>query len=192
MSDEGDATVSTSCVQDTPVPVSVPVIITMANMINYLSASMYQGLFTYNHERAWARLNEIYAFISKTPDAAASKDMVEEFRSCVASLKNVTETDDADYYNYMRRLREYCNSSSAIAVGPSAIAVGPSAIAVGSAASEKEPPSSTSWHYNDDNDDNDDDDDDSDSDSDSDGELEIDMMRREMTEWTAQIRWSNR
>jgi len=171
MSDEGDATVSTSCVQDTPVPVPVPVIITMANMINYLSASMYQGLFTYNHERAWARLNEIYAFISKTPDAVASKDLVEEFRSCVASLKNVTETDDADYYNYMRRLREYCNSSSAIAVSP--------------AASEKEPPSSTSWHYNDDNDD-------TDNDSDGDGELEIDMMRREMTEWTAQIRWSNR
>ena len=170
MSDEGgDATVSTACVQDTPVPVSVPVIMTMANMINYLSASMYQGLFTYNHERAWARLNEIYAFISNTPDAAASKDMVEEFRSCVASLKNVTETDDADYYNYMRRLRQYSNSSSAIAVGP--------------AASEKEPPSSTSCYYNDS---------DSDSDSDSDGELEIDMMRREMTEWTAQIRWRNR
>jgi hypothetical protein len=185
MSDEGgDAIVSTACVQDTPVPVSVPVIMTMANMINYLSASMYQGLFTYNHERAWARLNEIYAFISNTPDAVASKDMVEEFRNCVASLENVTETDDADYYNYMRRLRQYSNSSSAIAVGPSAIAVGP-------AASEKEPPSSTSCYYNDSDSDSNSDSN-SDSDSDSDGELEIDMMRREMTEWTAQIRWRNR
>ena len=171
MSDEGDATVSTSCVQDTPVPVPVPVIITMANMINYLSASMYQGLFTYNHERAWARLNEIYTFISKTPDAAAPKDMVEEFRSCVASLENVTETDDGDYYNYMRRLRQYSNSSSPLVASTPA------------AASEKEPPSSSSWYYNDSDDDDDDD---------SDGELEIDMMRREMTEWTAQIRWSNR
>ena len=170
MSDEGgDATVSTACVQDTPVPVPVPVIITMANMINYLSASMYQGLFTYNHERAWARLNEIYTLSSKTPNAAPSIDIVDEFRSCVASLEKVTETDDNDYYNYMRRLRQYSNSSSAIAVGP--------------AASEKEPPSSTSCYYNDS---------DSDSDSDSDGELEIDMMRREMTEWTAQIRWRNR
>ena len=165
MSDEGDATVSTSCVQDTPVPATV--ITTMANMINYLSASMYQGLFTYTHERAWARLNEIYTLSSKTPDASASTDMVEEFRSCVASLENVTETDDADYYNYMRQLRQYSNSSSAIAVG--------------TAASEKEPPSSSLWYYND-----------SDSDSDSGRELEIDVMRREMTEWTAQIRGRNR
>jgi hypothetical protein len=171
MSEERDTGAS---VQDTPVPVPVPVIITMANMINYLSASMYQGLFTYNHERAWARLNEIYAFISKTPDAEASKDMVEEFRSCVASLEKVTETDDADYYNYMRRLRQYCNSSS-----PPVASI--------PAASEKEPPSSTSWYYNDSDADSD-----ADNDADSDGELEIDMMRREMTEWTAQIRWRNR
>lgn len=165
MSDEGDATVSTSCVQDTPVPATV--ITTMANMINYLSASMYQGQFTHNHEQAWTRLNEIYTLSSKTPDASASTDMVEEFRSCVASLENVTETDDADYYNYMRQLRQYSNSSSAIAVG--------------TAASEKEPPSSSLWYYND-----------SDSDSDSGRELEIDVMRREMTEWTAQIRGRNR
>ena len=167
MSDEGDATVSTSCVQDTPVPATV--ITTMANMINYLSASMYQGLFTYNHERAWARLNEIYTLSSKTPNAAPSIDIVEEFRSCVASLEKVIDTDDGDYYNYMRQLRQYSNSSSAIAVG--------------TAASEKEPPSSSLWYYNDS---------DSDSDSDSGGELEIDMMRREMTEWTAQIRGRNR
>jgi hypothetical protein len=170
MSEEGDATVWSSCAQDTPVPVPVPVpvIITMANMINYLSASMYQGLFTYTHERAWARLNEIYTFISNTPNAAPSIDIVEEFCSCVASLEKVIDTDDGDYYNYMRILRKYYTSSSAITVS-----------ATPAAASEKEPPSSSSWYYND-------------SDADSDGELEIDMMRREMTEWTAQIRWRNR
>ena len=172
MSDEEYASVS----EDAPVPVSVSS--SMANMINYLSASMYQGQFTHNHERAWARLNEIYTLISKSPDEAASKDLVEEFRSCVASLENVTETDDGDYYNYMRRLRQYCNSSSPLVASTPA------------AASEKEPPSSSSWYYND-NDDNDDNDNDND-DSDSDGELEIDMMRREMTEWTAQIRGRNR
>jgi hypothetical protein len=143
----------------------------MANMINYLSASMYQGLFTYNHERAWARLNEIYTLSSKTPNAAPSIDIVDEFRSCVASLDKVTETDDNDYYNYMRILRKYYISSSANTVS-----------ATPAAASEKEPPSSTSWYYYTDSDD----------DADSDGELEIDMMRREMTEWTAQIRWRNR
>jgi hypothetical protein len=168
MSEERDTTAS---VQDTPVPVPVPVIITMANMINYLSASMYQGLFTYNHERAWARLNEIYTLSSKTPNAAPSIDIVDEFRSCVASLDKVTETDDNDYYNYMRILRKYYISSSANTVS-----------ATPAAASEKEPPSSTSWYYYTDSDD----------DADSDGELEIDMMRREMTEWTAQIRWRNR
>ena len=164
MSEERDTGAS---VQDTP----VPVIITMANMINYLSASMYQGLFTYNHERAWARLNEIYTLSSKTPNAAPSIDIVDEFRSCVASLDKVTETDDNDYYNYMRILRKYYISSSANTVS-----------ATPAAASEKEPPSSTPWYYYTDSDD----------DADSDGELEIDMMRREMTEWTAQIRWRNR
>ena len=165
MSEERDTGAS---VQDTP----VPVIITMANMINYLSVSMYQGLFTYNHERAWARLNEIYTLSSKTPNAAPSIDIVDEFRSCVASLEKVTETDDGDYYNYMRILRKYYTSSSANPVGTTA-----------AAASEKEPPSSTSWYYHDSDNDND---------ADIDGELEIDMMRREMTEWTAQIRWRNR
>lgn len=162
-------------VQDTPapMPVPVPVIITMANMINYLSASMYQGQFTYNHERAWARLNEIYTLSSKTPNVAPSIDIVEEFSSCVTSLEKVTETDDGDYYNYMRILRKYYTSSAVITVG-----------AIPAAASDKEPPSSTSWYYNDSDDDDDD--------ADSDGELEIDMMRREMTEWTAQIRWRNR
>lgn len=176
MSEERDTTAS---VEDTPVPVPVPVIITMANMINYLSASMYQGLFTYNHERAWARLNEIYAFISKTPDAAASKDLVDEFRSCVASLEKVTETDDADYYNYMRRLRQYSNSSSPL-VASTPVASTPAA-STPAAASEKEPPSSSSWYYND-----------SDDDDDSDGELEIDMSVYLIPFWTAQIRWSNR
>lgn len=174
MSEERDTTAS---VEDTPVPLPAPVIITMANMINYLSASMYQGLFTYNHERAWARLNEIYTLSSKTPNAAPSIDNIDEFCSCVASLEKVIDTDDGDYYNYMRILRKYYTSSSANTVSASP-----------AAASEKEPPSSSSWYYNDSDSDNDD----NDNDADSDGELEIDMMRREMTEWTAQIRWRNR
>lgn len=165
MSEERDTSAS---VEDTPLP--VPVIITMANMINYLSASMYQGLFTYNHERAWARLNEIYTLSSKTPNVAPSIDNINEYRSCVASLEKVTETDDGDYYNYIRQLHQYCNSSSPIG-----------ASATPAAASEKEPPSSKPWYYSD-----------SDDDADSDGELEIDMMRRELSEWTAQIRWRNR
>jgi len=164
MSEERDTTAS--------VPVPVPVIITMANMINYLSASMYQGLFTYNHEQAWARLNEIYTLSSKTPNVAPSIDNIDEFCSCVASLEKVTETDDGDYYNYMCQLRKYCNSSYPIGVS-----------ATPAAASEKEPPSSKPWYYSDSDDD---------TEADSDGELEIDMMRRELSEWTTQIRWRNR
>ena len=39
----------------------------MANIINYLNVSLYQGQFTYNHEQSFAQLNELYEKISKTP-----------------------------------------------------------------------------------------------------------------------------
>jgi hypothetical protein len=32
----------------------------MANIINYLNVSLYQGQFTYNHEQSFAQLNELY------------------------------------------------------------------------------------------------------------------------------------
>lgn len=82
-----------------------PAVTTMAHMINYLTVSLYQGQFKYNHEQAWARLNEIYDNISKTPTAAPSLENIQEFHGNVASLWFVTETDDPDYERYVRQLR---------------------------------------------------------------------------------------
>ena len=38
----------------------------MANIINYLNVSLYQGQFTYNHEQSFTQLNELYVQLSKT------------------------------------------------------------------------------------------------------------------------------
>ena len=83
------------------------IIITMANMLNYLNVSLYEGQFTYKHEQACAKINEIYDSVSKTPLLAPSLDATTEFYNNVKCLKNVTDTDDPEYYQYMRELRNY-------------------------------------------------------------------------------------
>ena len=90
-----------------------PVVTTMANMINYLTVSLYQGQFTYNHEQAWARLNDIYDIISKTPSIGPSLETIQEFHGNVASLWFVTETDDPDYERYIRQLRRQIAAAEA-------------------------------------------------------------------------------
>jgi hypothetical protein len=79
----------------------------MANMINYLNVSLYEGQFTYNHEQARLRLNEIYDTLSKTPSITPSKNDILEFYNNVKYLKNVTDTDDIDYWNYINKLKQY-------------------------------------------------------------------------------------
>lgn len=88
-----------------------PVVITMANIMNYLTVSLYQGQFTYNHEQAWARLNSIYDHVSKTPTITPSLDNIQEFHGNISSLWFVTETDDPDYDIYMKEIR--CHISAA-------------------------------------------------------------------------------
>ena len=83
------------------------IVITMANMLNYLNVSLYEGQFTYKHEQARLKLNEIYDSVSKTPLLAPSLDVTAEFYNNVKCLKNVTDTDDPDYYQYMRELGNY-------------------------------------------------------------------------------------
>ena len=83
------------------------IVITMANMLNYLNVSLYEGQFTYKHEQARAKINEIYDSVSKTPLLAPSLDVTTEFSNNVKCLKNVTDTDDPEYYQYMRELRNY-------------------------------------------------------------------------------------
>ena len=99
----------------TPVVVggTVPVITTMANMINYLNVSLYEGKFRHDHEQARADLNKIFDIVSKKPTTSPSPDLVRMFHSCVVSLKRVTDTDDADYHNYIRQLREYTAADDA-------------------------------------------------------------------------------
>jgi len=79
----------------------------MANMLNYLNVSLYEGQFTYKHEQARLKINEIYDSVSKMPNPPLHA--IAEFYNNVKCLKNVTDTDDPDYYQYMRELKNYYN-----------------------------------------------------------------------------------
>ena len=79
----------------------------MANMINYLNVSLYEGQFTYNHEQARLRLNELYDTLSKTSSITPSKNDILDFYNNVKYLKNVTDTDDVDYWYYISKLKQY-------------------------------------------------------------------------------------
>ena len=84
----------------------------MANIINYLNVSLYQGQFTYNHERSYAELNSLYDKLSKTPHEAPSIKDITCFYDNLVYLKNVTDTDDPDYCLYMNELKKYIKDTS--------------------------------------------------------------------------------
>lgn len=87
-----------------------PILSLMANMMNYLNVSLYEGQFTYNDERARATLNEIYdrVSVSNAPDTSPpSGNDVDTFYRNVGYLRHVTDTDDADYARYMCEFRRY-------------------------------------------------------------------------------------
>lgn len=79
----------------------------MANIINYLNVSLYQGQFTYTHEKSFAQLNELYVKLSKTPFTAPSIEDITSAYNNLIYLQNVTDTDDPDYHCYMRNLKKY-------------------------------------------------------------------------------------
>ena len=81
----------------------------MANFINYLNVSLYEGTFTYNHEQARAKLNDLYDSVSKTPSSPPSLEDSIDFYHNVNYLTNVTYTDDSDYHTYKRNLKTYIN-----------------------------------------------------------------------------------
>jgi hypothetical protein len=81
----------------------------MADFINYLNVSLYEGTFKYNHEQARARLNEIYDFVSRTPSLPPSLEDSIDFYNNINYLTNVTYTDDPDYHTYKRNLKTYIN-----------------------------------------------------------------------------------
>jgi hypothetical protein len=84
----------------------------MANIINYLNVSLYQGQFTYNHEQSYAQLNELYDNLSKKPYKAPSIKDITCFYNNLIYLKNVTDTDDQDYHLYMNELKKYIKGTS--------------------------------------------------------------------------------
>ena len=83
------------------------IVILMANMMNYLSVSFYESLFTYNHEQARAELNAICQLVAlKCSEPPSLDDSVTFYRN-VLYLKSVTDTDDSTYHMYMRQLKSY-------------------------------------------------------------------------------------
>ena len=89
-------------------PIEVHVIVqTMANFMNYLSVSLYEGQFTKKHEDSYSILHSIYDGVASTPSVAPSLNDCESFYSNIVYLAGVTYTDDPDYYTYKRTLRKY-------------------------------------------------------------------------------------
>lgn len=82
----------------------------MADIMNYLNVSLYEGLFTYNHEQARAELNSIYQSVFlKCKESPSLDDTINFYRNFIY-LKNVTDTDDITYYTYVRQLKSYIQS----------------------------------------------------------------------------------
>ena len=113
MSDYYETTITSVGLVNDAQPNPHPIITTMANMMNYLTVSLYQGQFTYKHEQAWARLNSIYYHISKTstPTEILSLDIIKDFHNNIETLWFVTETDDPDYDTYMKELRSHISAA---------------------------------------------------------------------------------
>jgi hypothetical protein len=145
------------------------VMATMINMLNYLDVSLYQSQLTLHHQQLLARLNEIYRMVSKTPNTTPSIEIVREFYNTLILLRSVTETEDANYHDYMRTLKHISTTPTAPVVAPVVATV------VAHPVTHYTPPTPASWYGDDDE---------------SDGELEIDMMHRELSEWTDRIRRS--
>jgi len=89
-----------------PIPVPDEAVQTMANIINYLNVSLYEGQFTYNHEQARASLNAIYDAVSAVPTVPPSLEDCCEFYKSMDYLTNVTDTDDPTYYAYKKMLHD--------------------------------------------------------------------------------------
>lgn len=79
----------------------------IANFVNYLNVSYYEGQMTQKHEEARANLNAIYDAVSKTPNDPPSIDQCVSFYNDIRVLRDVTYTDDPDYFIYCSLLRKY-------------------------------------------------------------------------------------
>lgn len=78
---------------------------TLANMMNYLNVSLYEGQFTQRHEEARANLNAIYDAVATSPEKEPTYEQLVSFYNDICVLEKVTYTDDPIYYTYKRLLR---------------------------------------------------------------------------------------
>ena len=88
------------------------IVVLMANIINYLNSSFYEGLFNQKHEEARKNINAIYDTASKTPNQSPTKEECVSFYQDLCLLTKVTYTDDPDYYTYKRKLRGWIDKLS--------------------------------------------------------------------------------
>lgn len=87
---------------------------TFAHIINYLNVSLYEGQFTHKHEQAHARINALYDEVAnkvafknenKSENSISLAHECAELYSNLMCLWNVTDTDDPDYHNYIRKIK---------------------------------------------------------------------------------------
>jgi hypothetical protein len=76
----------------------------MANVMNYLNVSLYEGSFKKCHEDALRALNSIYDTVAKAPQELPPYSMRTSFYDNFIFLSPVTDTDDPDYTRYKRQL----------------------------------------------------------------------------------------
>jgi hypothetical protein len=93
-----------------PVPAHDAVAL-MANILNYLSVSMYEGVFKQCHQDALRELNAIYdAAARRAPGAPPPRADCLSFYDNLVFLSPVTETDDPDYTVYKRKLKRWSDN----------------------------------------------------------------------------------
>jgi hypothetical protein len=82
----------------------------LAQFQNYLNVSFYEAQFTQKHEEARANLNAIYDAVSKIPNDPPRLDQCVSFYNDILVLRDVTYTDDPDYFIYCGLLRRYIST----------------------------------------------------------------------------------
>lgn len=82
----------------------------LAQFQNYLNVSFYEAQMTQKHEEARANLNAIYDAVSKTPEKPPPIEQCVSFYNDILVLRNVTYTDDPDYFIYCGLLRRYISA----------------------------------------------------------------------------------
>lgn len=81
----------------------------MANIMNYLNVSFYEGCFTYYHEQARLELNQIAEAAAIKETDPSLEDCI-LFRENIIILQNVIDTDDPTFHSYMHELSSLIES----------------------------------------------------------------------------------